>query len=639
MGGITSRDAGEEEVDTASTNAYRYPPKNGNYFGSCFYMGGERFEMSQPEAYLFGENSDLNFLGNKPIPFPYQGSTSGSEPTKPLKSLVNIRKDSLKFVKVDDNDEGSEGEKSDSMNTRYNIEFTFDSDSKCAITIYYFATEDVSNGQITFQTRESSLNSEVFHYKRGANQLFSQTTHILDPSKFTDEEWQYDPIKDTIPVVISCVVEDEDHPCHCHMTYAVVEKSSVDGSYMIKALKQKQFVDGLLYLLQEIYGIENKQIDRSKLEDPDDEVEDSGAECVICMSDMRDTLILPCRHLCLCSNCAESLRYQASSCPICRSPFRALLQIRAMRKKQPLSVQTGETGEENPVSQEGVPTGYEAVSLIEAVNGPCNQLFTVDGGLQLPLRTVAPGDTDSSYREKKRLSKRHVISVKPEDPVVNPSVRPDDKKVLDEEEEERKKDVPVEVVKMERKSSKKEAIKSQYTEDKDMSDELNASKIVTVSEDYNTDSLDSKGMRPATLRVYESEADSDYDLKPIALNQGQTSTENLADDEREDSSETEPEPEPDYDDDVSTEAVKSESTPNVSHDPGLTNYEEQGVTYVKGLSLSMNDMNRDNSGYHPLCLQSDASLPEHSTSGTEASSFGSTYSSGKLLLDNAESTD
>lgn len=77
-----------------------------------------------------------------------------------------------------------------------------------------------------------------------------------------------------------------------------------------------------------------------QLEDPDDEVEDSGAECVICMSDMRDTLILPCRHLCLCSTCAESLRYQASSCPICRSPFRALLQIRAMRKKQPLSVHT-----------------------------------------------------------------------------------------------------------------------------------------------------------------------------------------------------------------------------------------------------------------------------------------------------------
>ena len=69
--------------------------------------------------------------------------------------------------------------------------------------------------------------------------------------------------------------------------------------------------------------------------DPDEDVEDSGAECVICMSDMRDTLILPCRHLCLCSACAESLRYQASMCPICRVKFRALLQVRAMRRKLP----------------------------------------------------------------------------------------------------------------------------------------------------------------------------------------------------------------------------------------------------------------------------------------------------------------
>lgn len=31
-------------------------------------MGGERFDTSQPEAYLFGENADLNFLGSRPTP-------------------------------------------------------------------------------------------------------------------------------------------------------------------------------------------------------------------------------------------------------------------------------------------------------------------------------------------------------------------------------------------------------------------------------------------------------------------------------------------------------------------------------------------------------------------------------------------
>lgn len=65
----------------------------------------------------------------------------------------------------------------------------------------------------------------------------------------------------------------------------------------------------------------------------DDDTEDNGSECVICMCDTRDTLILPCRHLCLCNSCADSLRYQANNCPICRAPFRALLQIKAVKKK------------------------------------------------------------------------------------------------------------------------------------------------------------------------------------------------------------------------------------------------------------------------------------------------------------------
>lgn len=38
----------------------------GNYFGTHFIMGGERFDTPQPESYLFGENADLNFLGTKP---------------------------------------------------------------------------------------------------------------------------------------------------------------------------------------------------------------------------------------------------------------------------------------------------------------------------------------------------------------------------------------------------------------------------------------------------------------------------------------------------------------------------------------------------------------------------------------------
>ncbi|CDQ63959.1 unnamed protein product [Oncorhynchus mykiss] len=137
-------------------------------------------------------------------------------------------------------------------------------------------------------------------------------------------------------VIQATVDEGEDHMGHSHVLLATFEKH-MDGSYCVKPLKQKQVVDGVSYLLQEIYGIENKyNSQESKV--VDDEISDNSAECVVCLSDVRDTLILPCRHLCLCNACADTLRYQANCCPICRLPFRALLQIRAMKKKlSPLS--------------------------------------------------------------------------------------------------------------------------------------------------------------------------------------------------------------------------------------------------------------------------------------------------------------
>lgn len=59
-------------------------------------------------------------------------------------------------------------------------------------------------------------------------------------------------------MAIHCVAEEGlDDPKQCHTTIAVVEKHS-DGTYVLKALKQKLFVDGLCYLQQEMYGIENK---------------------------------------------------------------------------------------------------------------------------------------------------------------------------------------------------------------------------------------------------------------------------------------------------------------------------------------------------------------------------------------------
>ncbi|MEQ2238143.1 hypothetical protein ILYODFUR_030313, partial [Ilyodon furcidens] len=227
--------------------------------------------------------------------------------------------------------------------------------------------------------QDSSLQSETVHFKRGVCQQFCLPSHTVNLSEWADDELLFDMEKEIFPMVVQAVVDEgEEHLGHSHILLATFEKH-MDGSYCVKPLKQKQVVDGVSYLLQEIYGIENKyNSQESKV--ADDEISDNSAECVVCLSDVRDTLILPCRHLCLCNACADTLRYQANCCPICRLPFRALLQIRAMRKKlSPLSptsfnpVITSQTSDsEEHSASEHIPPGYEAVSLLEALNGPLN---------------------------------------------------------------------------------------------------------------------------------------------------------------------------------------------------------------------------------------------------------------------------
>ncbi|XP_045046067.1 E3 ubiquitin ligase RNF157 isoform X3 [Desmodus rotundus] len=376
MGALTSRQhAGVEEVDIPSNSVYRYPPKSGSYFASHFIMGGEKFDSTHPEGYLFGENSDLNFLGNRPVAFPY-AAPPPQEPVKTLRSLINIRKDTLRLVKCAE-EVKTPGEEAGRARVHYNVEFTFDADARVAITIYYQATEEFQNGIASYLPKDNSLQSETVRYKRGVCQQFCLPSHTVDLSEWAEDELGFDLDREVYPLVVHAVVDEGDEYFgHCHVLLGTFEKHT-DGTFCVKPLKQKQVVDGVSYLLQEIYGIENKyNTQESKV--VEDEVSDNSAECVVCLSDVRDTLILPCRHLCLCNTCADTLRYQANNCPICRLPFRALLQIRAMRKKLgPLSptsfnpiISSQTSDSEEHSSSENIPPGYEVVSLLEALNGP-----------------------------------------------------------------------------------------------------------------------------------------------------------------------------------------------------------------------------------------------------------------------------
>jgi len=74
------------------------------------------------------------------------------------------------------------------------------------------------------------------------------------------------------------------------------------------------------FVLRDVFGV------ASKTEEV--EVEGGNSDCVICLSEPRDTAVLPCRHMCFCSYCAGIVRLQCDRCPVCRQKVQSLLQFR-----------------------------------------------------------------------------------------------------------------------------------------------------------------------------------------------------------------------------------------------------------------------------------------------------------------------
>jgi hypothetical protein len=74
------------------------------------------------------------------------------------------------------------------------------------------------------------------------------------------------------------------------ITQAVLEKIDGNGPFQVKVVRQILWIDQVRYELRELYGIGNSTA-------PDFDRNDPGKECVICMTEPKDTAVLPCRHM------------------------------------------------------------------------------------------------------------------------------------------------------------------------------------------------------------------------------------------------------------------------------------------------------------------------------------------------------
>ncbi|KAF5799284.1 putative transcription factor C2H2 family [Helianthus annuus] len=229
-----------------------------------------------------------------------------------IKNDVNIKKDSLKI---------------EEDNGKFLVEFTYDATVAGSITLYFFAKEgDYCN---MTATKQDTLPPITVSFEQGLGQKFRQESGTgIDLSTFEESELVKVSENGVYPLVIKAeatphVSSDSttnSKAINSQITQAVFEKDK--DEYHVRVVKQILWVNGIRYELQEIYGIGNT------VDGDDFDGNDPGKECVICLSEPRDTTVLPCRHMCMCSGCAKVLRFQTNRCPICRQPVERLLEIK-----------------------------------------------------------------------------------------------------------------------------------------------------------------------------------------------------------------------------------------------------------------------------------------------------------------------
>ncbi|KAI5076337.1 hypothetical protein GOP47_0008402 [Adiantum capillus-veneris] len=247
----------------------------------------------------------------------------------PIRNEVNVNKSTLRLER----DEENPG--------YYLVAFTFDAIVPGSICIFFHAKEGPDFSLIP-------MNRDLFEpvripFEKGLSQKFRQTSGTgvsLSACESSDLLQVQD--GEIYPLVVraescggdsSTTLDNDAQKVGAPLMKSVGAQTTScvleikDSEYCVRVIKQIIWVEGVRYELQEIYGIETVDggggIDNS----------DFGKECVICLSEQRDTTVLPCRHMCMCSACAKLLQQRTNRCPICRTPVVKLLEIEIPKRE------------------------------------------------------------------------------------------------------------------------------------------------------------------------------------------------------------------------------------------------------------------------------------------------------------------
>mmetsp|Transcript_26933 Transcript_26933/g.50309 ORF Transcript_26933/g.50309 Transcript_26933/m.50309 type:complete len:405 (-) Transcript_26933:137-1351(-) len=209
----------------------------------------------------------------------------------------------------------------------------------------YLKTKDAS--AVVIQASYYSVNKSSFKTEKNGHP--EATKNNSTDGKVSDREAEWNRQQQSqSSTMTSSSLRVHQHYEHLNMMHALY---GVVGNISLTCRQQKvQMSSGDVYVVQDLYGMStattsgdnattttatDDQFQPDSTEEGDsspapiDNLDTDTSECVICLTDEKEVVVYPCRHMCMCITCAEALPSQGNKCPMCRRPASMLLRLKS----------------------------------------------------------------------------------------------------------------------------------------------------------------------------------------------------------------------------------------------------------------------------------------------------------------------
>ncbi|KAJ7555635.1 hypothetical protein O6H91_05G047600 [Diphasiastrum complanatum] len=200
----------------------------------------------------------------------------------------------------------------------------------CSVSIFFMAKEKAECSLIPLKPK--IFTPVLQHFKEGMHQKFIQDSGTgVNLRLFNDVDLSKVGKDNVYPLVVRMDIWTKGQPFDAaarvseqpgsslsksatsRMIHAVIERKNED--YKVRVIKRIIWMDGTRYERHSIYGVSKNENDSEK-------------QCVICMSEPKNTAVFPCRHMCMCNKCAKVIQSRSNLCPICRQPVVKYLELK-----------------------------------------------------------------------------------------------------------------------------------------------------------------------------------------------------------------------------------------------------------------------------------------------------------------------